>query len=33
VNQLFQAAVIKNEASLKQKRFVFKLMQQLKDGS
>jgi hypothetical protein len=31
VNQLFQASMVKNEANLKQKRFVFKLIQQLKD--
>lgn len=33
VSQLFQAAQVKNEANLKQKRFVFKLMQQLKDSN
>lgn len=31
VNQLFQASTVKQEANLKQKRFVFKLVQQLKD--
>lgn len=31
VNQLFQASVVKSEANLKQKRFVFKLIQQIKD--
>lgn len=31
VNQLFQASQVKSEANLKQKRFVFKLVQQLKD--
>lgn len=32
VSQLFQAASMKNESSLKQKRFVFKLIQQFKDA-
>jgi hypothetical protein len=29
---LFQAAAVKNESNLKQKRFVFKLVRELKDG-
>ncbi len=33
VNQLFQASAVKSEANLKQKRFVFKLVQQMKDGN
>ena len=33
VTQLFQASAAATEASLKQKRFVFKLVQQHKDGS
>ncbi len=31
MNQLFQASVVKSEANLKQTRFVFKLVQQMKD--
>ena len=33
VNQLFQAAATKNEAIVKQKRFLYKLMQKIKDGT
>ena len=31
--QLFQASAIRQEADIKQKRFIFKLIQQLKDAN
>ena len=33
VSQLFQASTVKSDINLKQKRFVFKLIQQLKDAN
>lgn len=33
VSQLFQAATVKSDINLKQKRFVFKLIQQWKDAN